>query len=73
MSNWGFLSGIRKKPIFFGIGNVAKFRPQNQLIEGPESLNRGHELEGDTGAGVNLTVALMHSPSSLLMVSRTLE
>ena len=31
-----FLSGIGKKPIFFGIGNGAKFWPQNRVIESPE-------------------------------------
>ena len=32
-----FLSGIGKKPHIFGIGNGAEFRPQNQVIESPDS------------------------------------
>ena len=30
-----FWSGIDKKVILFGIGNGAKFRPQNRVIESP--------------------------------------
>ena len=35
LANWEFLSGIGKN-ILFGIGNGAKFRPQNWMIERPE-------------------------------------
>ena len=35
MSNWGFLLLNWEKNILFGIGNGAKFRPKNRVIESP--------------------------------------
>ena len=35
-----FLSGIGKKPILFGIGNGAKFRPLNWVIKSPEQTSQ---------------------------------
>ena len=37
LSNWDFFVwNWEKNPYFFGIGNGAEFRPQNQVIESPE-------------------------------------
>ena len=34
-----FRLDLGKKPILFGIGNEAKFLPQNQVIQSPDSPN----------------------------------
>ena len=37
-SNWEFFAWNWEKNILFGIGNGAEFRPQNRVIESPESI-----------------------------------